>query len=203
MRQDGPMNELPAFLEAIRLSKDDDTPRLVFADWLDENHPNPTIHRGELPAGFNEAWNQWGAAYTIGGREPRRRRRNWKDTEILEDFATSANQLGIPWFARAGAAEIGGYPVFVSEPNLSQKRVLRICRFLQWAAGGCPVSFNRCAQRGRVRIAIWFTALPSVEQRMSEVADVMDRLFPVPSTKGVDATPLSSGEVSTKRLQKK
>ena len=92
------------------------------------------------------------------------------DADILKGFATSAQKMKITWWARAGAAEIAGYPVLVSEPNLSQERALRVCRAIQLAAGGCPVSFNRCPQRGRLRIAIWFTALPSEEVRLAEVA---------------------------------
>jgi uncharacterized protein (TIGR02996 family) len=173
------VNELSAFLEAIRRSKDDDTPRLVFADWLDENHPSPAIRCGELPAGFNTHWNENVMPYTLGVRPvpSRKRRRDWTDAEILADCAASAKQMKIAWWARAGAAEISGYPVLVSEPNLSQSRALRVCRALQWAAGGCPVSLNRCPQRGRLRITFWFTARPPEEQRMSEVARVMEEIL--------------------------
>ena len=34
------MTEQAALLQAITMHADDDTPRLVFADWLDENKPD-------------------------------------------------------------------------------------------------------------------------------------------------------------------
>lgn len=43
------MTEAPAFFRAIEANPADDTPRLVFADWLDENATNDTDHaRAEL-----------------------------------------------------------------------------------------------------------------------------------------------------------
>lgn len=143
------MSELSALLEAVRTGRDDDTPRLVLADWLDEHHQALTVRRGELPTGFNDHWHRNVMYATLGLRGTRRGRGKWSNAEILAGLDASARLVGVKWAARVGAAEIGGHPVLVSEPNLGQPRTLDVCRSLQWAAGGCPVSFNRCPQRGR------------------------------------------------------
>jgi uncharacterized protein (TIGR02996 family) len=175
------VSELSAFLEAVRLSREDDTPRQVFADWLDENHPNPTIRRGELPKGFNAYWHEHVMYATLDVRSARAGRGKWSNPDVLTGLAASTKTLQgkdiSGWAARVGTAEVGGYQVIVSEPQMKQDRALAVCRALQWAAGGCPVSFNRCPQRGRLRIAIWFTALPPVEQRMQEVSARIGELF--------------------------
>jgi uncharacterized protein (TIGR02996 family) len=172
------VSELSALLEAVRLSREDDTPRLVFADWLDEHYPQVDVLRGELPPGFNAYWIEHSVAYTLCVRSPHLRpRRRWPDADIFAALAASAEQMRVNWSARIGAAEIGGYPVLVSEPQMKQGRALPICRALQWGAGGCPVSFNRCPQRGRLRIAFWFTALPSPEQRSEETTAALEEIF--------------------------
>lgn len=46
------MTERDALLAAIRATPDDDTPRLVFADWLDENEPDPKPKKGGSPSSW-------------------------------------------------------------------------------------------------------------------------------------------------------
>ncbi len=46
------MTERDALLAAIRATPDDDTPRLVFADWLDENEPDPKPKKGMSPSSW-------------------------------------------------------------------------------------------------------------------------------------------------------
>jgi uncharacterized protein (TIGR02996 family) len=165
------MSELSALHEAVRQNMDDDTPRLVFADWLDENYPNPDIRLGELPVGFNDHWHQNAMYTTLGVRGLAPRRGKWSNENILAGLAASAEAVEAKWAVRVGAAEIGGYPVLVSEPTMRQDVAIEVCRSLQWASGGCPVSLNRCARRGRLRLMIWFTAMPPEEQLMREVVD--------------------------------
>jgi uncharacterized protein (TIGR02996 family) len=171
------MNDLAAFLEAVRKSGDDDTPRLAFADWLDERHPDPVVRRGELPKGFNGHWHQNAMYATLGVRDMARGRGKWSNADILAGLAASTKAIGVTWAAGLGASEIGGYPVLISDSTLRAPRVLEACRDLQWAAGGCPVSFNRRDDIGHARIIIWFTALPSDEQSMRETADAIERAF--------------------------
>jgi uncharacterized protein (TIGR02996 family) len=171
------VGELSAFLEAIRRRRGNDTPRLVFADWLDENHPNLTIRRGDLPKGFNAHWHEHVMYATLGVREARRGRGKWSNPDILAGLTASKKTLQSEdisgWAVRVGAAEVGDYPVIVSEPQMKQDRALAVCRALQWAAG-CPVSFNRCPQPWRLRIALWFTAMASPEQQLRELADLVN-----------------------------
>lgn|GEM_PF-6624929 len=173
------MSDLSTFLEAIRRSRHDDTPRLVFADWLDEHYPNPTIRLGELPKGFNAHWHQNAMYVALGVRDLPRGRGKWSNADILKGLAKASKKAKVAWFARPGAAEFAGYPVFILEPAIEQDVALGVCRILQWATGRCPVSFNRCDAAGKrlMRITIWFTALPPMEQRMAEVADTLDEIF--------------------------
>src|SRR5687768_10081460 len=50
------MSDREALLAAIRANPDDDTPRLVFADWLDEHEPDPRPGRGKAKSSSPSAW---------------------------------------------------------------------------------------------------------------------------------------------------
>ena len=47
----GGMTDAPAFFRAIEAEPDDDTPRLVYADWLDENAASDADRAGRRTGG--------------------------------------------------------------------------------------------------------------------------------------------------------
>lgn len=172
--------DLTAFLDSVRRSGADNTARLVFADWLDENHSNPSVRLGDLPKGFNAHWHEHVMYVSLGVRGVRRGPGKWSNADILAGL-TASKTTGqgkdvSGWAARIGAANVGGYPVLISEPTMDQTRALDVCRALQWAAGGCPVSFNRCPNRKQMRICVWFTAIPPEVDRAVRVVATMDAL---------------------------
>lgn len=68
--------EWPAFLSAIRAAPDDDLPRLVAADWLDELETEEATERAELIRIQVEQWNSGGDTTALTRRAVALTRRN-------------------------------------------------------------------------------------------------------------------------------
>lgn len=90
------MTDRDAFLSAIRAQPDEDTPRLAFADWLDEQGTKPDQFRAEYirtACGFtraephSERWLELGRKFTrLNGRVPAAWTAHLKGRVIASDF---------------------------------------------------------------------------------------------------------------------
>jgi uncharacterized protein (TIGR02996 family) len=167
------MNDLASFLEAIRRTPEDDTARLVFADWLDERYPATPVQLGKLPMGFQAYWSRRLLAHEFAIHTGYRRanaRGRWSTADIIQAFTTVIGNGERTYFEGFGATTIGGQPVLVFEPHLDELTTLRLCRELGPIVGRCPVSFSRHTDSltASGRIGVWFAALPSEKQLLEE-----------------------------------
>jgi len=150
------MVTLNDFLAAIIAEPDQDTPRLAFADWLDEHHPATPVRVGHLPVGFNRFWSDRGLSRWFGLNMPgllRGRPANWEiETALLNHTVHSCR-----WFDHGGATDVAGVPVLVAEPYVGERDALPLCWQLQQLFK-CPVSYSRRAawHPTATRIGVWY-----------------------------------------------
>lgn len=146
------MNELESMLRCV-METNEDGPRRVLADWIEEHCPVSPVNVANLPLGFNRFWSKSGLGQRF--REQRYNMGKWSNWEIMMRIQRWAE---CNWLDHGGASEIAGLPVLVGEPYQDEERILPVCRSLQELFQR-PVTFARRAawNTGCIRVIVWFT----------------------------------------------
>jgi uncharacterized protein (TIGR02996 family) len=164
------MTDEDAFLEAIRAAPDEDAPRLIYADWLDENGDSDRAEFIRVQIAL--------ARPKVPGRAALRERERSLLKANRERWLGPINPRGFPWQLARGFIEQfdGGGNEFLQESaNLGRLAALR--RVCLWQSGWTAAELAACAAlEGVTTLELTYCGLRAAGARALTLSPYLGRL---------------------------